>query len=135
TYRAMASEIVDVVQRALGVPVDAARTDVVELPGADRRTEILKLQTHDPALAQPLVPSLPYTAAHLVYAVRREMARTLSDVLIRRMHLAFETRDHGLGVSAQAADIISPLLGWDEDEKSARIREFAADVERIFQIG
>ncbi|HUQ98999.1 MAG TPA: glycerol-3-phosphate dehydrogenase/oxidase [Gemmatimonadaceae bacterium] len=135
TYRAMASEIVDVVQRALGVPVEPGRTDVVELPGADRATELLKLQRQDPVLAEPLIPSLVYTRAHLVYAARREMARSLSDVLIRRTHVAFETRDHGMSVSAHAADIIAPVLGWDEREKSARVREYQQDVERIFRIG
>jgi glycerol-3-phosphate dehydrogenase len=135
TYRAMASEIGDVVQRTLGVPVDPARTDAVELPGSDRATEILKLQRQDPALAQPLIPSLPYSGAHLVYSARREMARSLSDVLVRRMHLAFETRDHGIGIAARAADTIGSVLGWDESEKSARVREYQEDVERIFRIG
>jgi glycerol-3-phosphate dehydrogenase len=134
TYRAMASEIVDVVQRALGVPVGRARTDVVELPGADRPTEILKLQRQDAALSELLIPGLGYTGAHLVYAARREMARSLSDVLIRRLHLAFETRDHGAAVSPRAADIIGQVLGWDEREKSARVREYQQDVERIFRI-
>jgi glycerol-3-phosphate dehydrogenase len=135
TYRAMAAEIVDLVQRSLGVTVARARTEVVELPGADRPTEILKLQGQDPALAKPLVPGLPYTGAHLVYAARKELARSLSDVLIRRTHLPFETRDHGASVSARAAELIGPVLGWGEAEKSARVREYREDVERIFRIG
>jgi hypothetical protein len=51
------------------------------------------------------------------------------------MHLAFETRDHGAGVSAHVADIIGGALGWSEREKSARVEEYHHDVERIFRIG
>jgi glycerol-3-phosphate dehydrogenase len=62
------------------------------------------------------------------------MAQTLSDLLIRRTHLAFETRDHGKSVAARAADIIAPLLGWNDQTKSARIRDFEEDIARIFLI-
>jgi len=82
-----------------------------------------------------LVPGLPHTAAHLVYGVSREMAQTLSDLLIRRVHLAFETPDHGASVAARAADIAAPLLGWDDQTKSARVLEYRQDVERMFAVG
>ena len=67
--------------------------------------------------------------------VTREMAQDLSDVLIRRVHLAFETPDHGASVAALAADIVAPLLAWDDQTKSARVREFSQDVGRMFAIG
>jgi glycerol-3-phosphate dehydrogenase len=106
----------------------------VELPGAARPKEVARLQAERPELAAPLVDGLPYTAAHLVYGVEREMARTLSDLLIRRCHIAFETRDHGAGVASAAADIVAPLLDWDEQTKRARIEEFKQDVGRMFAI-
>jgi glycerol-3-phosphate dehydrogenase len=62
------------------------------------------------------------------------MAKTLSDLLIRRSHLAFETRDHGRGVAPRAAEIVSPLLGWNDETRRARIREFYDDVARMFAI-
>jgi glycerol-3-phosphate dehydrogenase len=62
------------------------------------------------------------------------MARTLSDLLIRRLHVAFETPDHGKSVAPRAAEIVGPLLGWDEATKRARIGEYNADVERMFAI-
>lgn len=135
TYRSMAAEIVDRVQESLGNRPNRAPTDSVELPGAGRVAEIARLQRGDPNLLEPLVPDLPYTGAHLVYGITNEMARGLSDLLMRRVHLAFETRDHGLSVAARAADIVAPLLGWDDRTKSARVREFAQDVERMFTIG
>ena len=135
TYRSMAAEIVDRVQQALGRTPEHAPTDKVELPGGDRAKNIAQLQQQDPALAVPLVDGLPYSGAHLVRGVQQEMAQTLSDLLIRRTHLAFETRDHGLSVAARAADIVAPLLGWNASQKAERIRAFGADVARIFAIG
>ena len=135
TYRSMAAEIVDRVQQALGTERERTSTDSVELPGADRAAEIARLQREDAKMSEPLVAGLPYTGAHLVYGVSKEMAWTVSDLLIRRTHLAFETPDHGLSVATRAADVVAPLLGWDDQTKSARVREFGLDVERMFAIG
>lgn len=135
TYRSMSAEIVDRVQDFLGQKLQAARTDEEELPGGDRPREIARLQRDDPALAANLVEGLAYTGAHLVYGVAREMALTLSDLLIRRTHLAFETRDHGISVAPRAAEIAAPLLGWSEATKRERMNEFAEDVRRMFAIG
>jgi glycerol-3-phosphate dehydrogenase len=134
TYRSMAAEVVDLVQRSVGQHPMHAPTDSVELPGADRARKIALIQREDPKLAESLLPELPYTGAHLVYGVSIEMAQDLSDLLIRRMHLAFETRDHGLSVAPRAADLVAPLLGWDEKTKSARVLEYTEDVERMFAI-
>jgi len=135
TFRSMAAEIVDRVQDALGQPKKVAATDSLALPGADRPEEIVRLQRDNSSLSPPLVAGLPYTGAHLVYGVQKELAQTLSDLLIRRVHLAFETRDHGKNVAPRAADIIAPLLGWTDQTKSARVREFEEDVGRMFAIG
>jgi glycerol-3-phosphate dehydrogenase len=135
TYRSMAVEIVDRVQESLSQNPDRSPTDSVELPGAERASEIARLQREDAKLSDPLVPGLPYTGAHLVYGVSKELAQDLSDLLIRRTHLAFETPDHGTDVAPVAADIIAPLLDWNDQTKSARVREFRQDVERMFAIG
>jgi glycerol-3-phosphate dehydrogenase len=134
TYRSMAAEIVDLVQRSLGQERQRAATDSTELPGADRAKEIGQLQREDKNLSTTLVDGLPYTGAHLVYGVRAEMAQTLSDLLIRRTHIAFETRDHGLSVAPRAARIVAPLLGWNEETKSARVRDYERDVGHMFAI-
>jgi glycerol-3-phosphate dehydrogenase len=63
------------------------------------------------------------------------MAQTLADLLIRRTHIAFETRDHGSSMALRAARIVAPLLGWSEETTNARVREYEQDVERMFAIG
>jgi glycerol-3-phosphate dehydrogenase len=55
--------------------------------------------------------------------------------LIRRTHVAFETRDHGVGVARAAADIVAPLMRWDDATKAQRVREFTDDTARMFAIG
>ncbi|MFL5501368.1 MAG: FAD-dependent oxidoreductase [Gemmatimonadaceae bacterium] len=134
TYRAMAAEIVDRVQEALGQRRRQSATDSVELPGSGRDQEIARLQRDNSRLAQPLVDDLPYTGAHLAYGVRQEKAQTLSDLLIRRTHLAFETRDHAVSVAARVADVVAPMLDWTDQTKSARVLEYIEDVGRIFAI-
>jgi len=134
TYRSMAAEVVDRVQEAMGRRRTPATTDSAELPGADRDQEIARLQRDDPQLAEPLVHGLSWTGAHLIYAVTKEKAQTLSDLLIRRTHLAFETRDHGRSIASRVADMVVPLLRWTDQTKSARVREFEQDIGHIFAI-
>jgi len=130
----MAAEIVDRVELALGRQIRRAATDSAELPGADRDSEIAAMEKSDPRLSVQLVEGLPYTGAHLVYGVMREKARTLSDLLIRRTHIAFEAQDHGKGVARAAATMVAPLLEWDEKLISTHIQEFEQDVGRMFSI-
>jgi glycerol-3-phosphate dehydrogenase len=130
----MAAEVVDTAEKALGRKPSRSPTDWVLLPGGEREVGVTKLQNGNPDLAAALIPGLPYTGADLVYAVKEEMAATLSDVLIRRTHLAFETPDHGIEASARAADIVAPYLGWSDDVKRARLRAYRSDVERMFTI-
>jgi glycerol-3-phosphate dehydrogenase len=135
TYRAMAAEVADAVEVALGRPAVASRTDTEALPGAGRLTAIAALAAAEPALAEPLVPPLPYRAADLIYAVRYEHARTLSDLLMRRTHVAFETRDGGAGAAPRAAAIVARALDWDDAASRTAIEAYTADARRIFAIG
>ena len=57
--------------------------DALRVYGTDA-ARVEALMREDPTLAEPLHPRLPYCGAHVVWAVRREMARTLEDVLARR---------------------------------------------------
>jgi glycerol-3-phosphate dehydrogenase len=69
------------------------------------------------------------------YAARSELALTLGDLLIRRTHLAFETRDHGTGVASRVAEAVAPLLGWSAEEQRRAVEEYGMEVERIFGVG
>jgi glycerol-3-phosphate dehydrogenase len=164
TYRSMAAEVVDVVQRSLGRPRTRSNTHAVPLPGGDFRSfdevlraaelevgdavvarrlvqaygsrwrEVAALTSAEPALARRIVRELPYLLAEVVYAVEREMALTLADILVRRLHLAFEVADHGRAAARVATAILAGRLGWDNGRARAEIAKYEAEIERLFGI-
>ncbi len=86
------------------------------------------------ALATRVVDDLPYIAAEMVHAVEREMACTLSDVLIRRTHIAFETRDHGRAAARRVVPLLATPLAWSESDVERQVQAYDADVARLFSI-
>jgi len=164
TYRAMSAEVVDVVERELGNSKRASETAKVALPGGEldsleqeieralratasssraehlvhaygsRWNSVWSLSKEDPSLATPLVSGLPYTGAELAYAVDAELALTVTDLLVRRTKVAFETRDHGRGIAPMAARIAGARLGWDDATRDAAIAAYEKDAARLFAI-
>jgi glycerol-3-phosphate dehydrogenase len=82
----------------------------------------------DAFLGQPIVPELPYLMAESLFAVQHEMAMTLCDVLIRRMHVIYESRDGGLGRARDVAELIAAPLGWNREEVERQVAEYADQV-------
>jgi glycerol-3-phosphate dehydrogenase len=134
TYRAMAAEVVGVVETALGRAITPTRTAIDHLPGWDRAAAVADLAAPNASLSGALVPGLRYTGADLVYGAQSEMACTLADLLIRRTHIAFETRDAGIGVAPLAADIVARTLGWDADERRRQVDDYTKEAARIFAV-
>ncbi len=60
--------------------------------------EVLKRIDSDPALGQPLGPTTPHLAAQVVHAVESEQARTVEDVVQRRLMLFPPTEEATAGV-------------------------------------
>jgi glycerol-3-phosphate dehydrogenase len=132
TYRAMAAEVVDTVLADLDRPVVPTTTHLVRLPGRERAAAVDALASADAQLSERLDPQLPYRFADIVYGVECEQAFTLSDLLMRRTHVAFETRDAGVAVSPRVADVVAALLDWDPDAKQRAIDDYARDAQRVF---
>ena len=162
TYRAMAAEVVDAVEHAMGRRPTRGRTARVPLPGGEigtvdsalraaeleigdavvakrlveayggRWREVAALTASEPALARRIVRDLPYLLAEVVHGVEREMAMTLADVLVRRLHIAYETPDHGHAAARVAAAVLAGRLGWDGSRARVELARYDADVERIF---
>ena len=86
-----------------------------------------------PEGSRRIVGGLPYRIGELRYSVRREMACTLADLLIRRTHIAFETRDHGLAIAPAAAQALASIVGGDSNT-AALVRDYEREVDRIFSI-
>ncbi|HYD51697.1 MAG TPA: glycerol-3-phosphate dehydrogenase C-terminal domain-containing protein, partial [Gemmatimonadaceae bacterium] len=81
-----------------------------------------------------LAPELPYLAGELRWGVTQELALTLGDLLIRRVPIAFDQRDHGLAVAPRAAAMVAPLLGWSGGRVTEEVGRFREETERMFRI-
>ncbi len=163
TYRVMAADVIRAVLQRLGRRGSVDPTKSTPLPGGDfgslsRVLSAAITTTGDEELAWHLattygtrwprvwaeidrrdgrphiVDGLPYRLGELRYAIQSEMALSLGDLLIRRTHVAFETRDHGLGVTERVADVAAPLLGWDAAELTRALDAYAREITRIFSI-
>ena len=132
TYRAMASEIVDQVERELGAKPSPCRTSEDELPGKDRPERIAAIAAGDPSLSEPIAAGLPYTVAELIYAIENEMALTLSDLLMRRTRLAFELPDHGVTLAPKIVEAVAQSARWSEYARRAQVEAYIGEVARVF---
>lgn len=148
TYRRIAAEAGNVVARALGHSVRSS-TDSIPLvgAGADHRRvahvlrdagahpavieptvarngsdalRIAELMATDPALTAPL-GDMRASLADAVHAVRHEGATRISDVTLRRTHLAWFTADHARHDAHRISEAMAVELGWTEEQRRAAL--------------
>ena len=152
TYRKMAADTVDAVQRELGSTGVASRTKRLRLRGSEpvnalqarqladklgldahvldhlqRRyggetMAVLGLSIDRPELRARLVDGLAHLEAEVVYAARFEMATCVDDVLSRRTRALLLDARSAAAAAVRTAELLADELGWD----SARVREECA---------
>lgn len=142
TYREMAEDAVNQVIRMANLPdkpcvtknlkqhgymknVDASQWDYVY--GSDI-LHINKLIEEDASNGQLLREGYTFKKAHVVWAVREEMAQTVEDVLARRMRLLFLDAQAAIEVAPAVASIMAKEAGKDaqwEEEQVQVFRELA----------
>ena len=140
TYRHMGEDTVDQAERVAGFTARPSRTRSLALHGVtnDTRAPVQwparGSNAETPRAAsienvewnQPLHPNLPYCAGDVLWAARREMARSVEDVLARRTRaLLLDAR-----ASAQCAPLVASLLakelGRDERWQNDQVTAFRA---------
>jgi glycerol-3-phosphate dehydrogenase len=92
--------------------------------------DVLAVARERPELARAIVSELPDLLAEVVFAARREQARTLGDVLLRRTRLGLLAgRDVAAAGDAarRVADALAAELCWDEAEVAAQLAAWAAE--------
>ena len=89
-------------------------------------SELLDVIAADPGLAAPLVGAERYVAAEVSYAAAYEGALHVDDVLTRRTHIAFEVPDRGQLAAAEVAQLMAPVLGWDQVTLDREIAHYRA---------
>ena len=82
-------------------------------------------------LAQPVVPGQPDLLAELAFAARREQARSLADVLLRRTRLGLlDARALEGETLDRAARVLAGELGWDDARVADEIERYRATAAR-----
>ncbi len=122
------------IRRAPATPeADSLPPRLAEIYGG-RAAEIVSLAARRPELDRPVCASSPTTAAEIVYAVEREKARTLGDLLLRRTGLAFGPC-LGRDCALEAARAAGPSLGWDEAGIQAAVAQYEQELSRTLYRG
>ena len=85
---------------------------------------VQELERSEPQWAEPLHGALPYTGAEVIWAVRREMARTLDDVLARRTRALFLNARAALGMAPRVAELMAQELGRDGQWEARQLQAF-----------
>ena len=111
------------------VPEAAAR-HLVGTYGAEA-IAVANLGAREPALARPLVEGFPTLRAEVVHQARREMALSVSDVLVRRTHLFHRHPTQATEASPDVAGLLARELGWDAAQEAMSLAEYLAEVQRM----
>ena len=89
---------------------------------------IINLGMGNRALFERLDRRHPAVAAEVIHAARRELAQTVEDVLVRRVHLYYELADHGLAAASRVAELLGAELGWDAERAAREAARYVAFV-------
>ncbi|MDV6331259.1 glycerol-3-phosphate dehydrogenase/oxidase [Asticcacaulis sp. 201] len=133
TYRRMGLDIIDLAANEAGLPSAPSRTESLRLHGwsesvpadhwrvygSDLR-EVLALDGAQTALH----PSLPYSEAEIRWAVRCEQARTVEDVLARRLRALLLDARASMATAPRVAEIMAEELGRDDVWQVRQVEAF-----------
>jgi glycerol-3-phosphate dehydrogenase len=91
--------------------------------------ELMALAADDHTLLEPLTGAEEYLRVELLYAATHEAAQHLDDLLARRTRISIETPDRGTTAASTVADLVAPVLGWDEERVKNEVEAYSARVE------
>ncbi|MCC7335254.1 MAG: glycerol-3-phosphate dehydrogenase/oxidase [Pirellulaceae bacterium] len=144
TYRKMGQDVVDLAARVGGLPPKASCTAELPLHGASNiagtdweatsenpldiygsdRNALLDLMEQQTDYATRLVPELPYLTAQVAWAVEHEMARSVEDVLSRRLRALLLDARASMAAAPAVAQLMQQLLQKDEAWRSSQLDAF-----------
>lgn len=147
TYRKMAEDTVDkaiqlnklpksicktadlLIHGAHGASDFDNKTDYLSVYGTDKE-EIEKLIQSEPKLRELIHPSFPYTQAEIVFSIRNEMARTIEDILARRVRILFLDAKVAIELTPLVGEILQKELGETNAWKENQIADFLKTAKR-----
>ncbi len=138
TYRIMAEETVDLAIKKKNLPQKPCKTKNLKIHGhrenpdynhwlyvyGSDQDEILRLQKENPDYARKLIEDYDFTVGEVVWAVRKEMARTVDDVLARRVRLLYLDAKASIEIAPKVAKIMAQELKKDENWEKEQIKTY-----------
>jgi glycerol-3-phosphate dehydrogenase len=138
TYRRMGEDTIDRAAKQAGLTERLTVTPALHLHGwmqaagtdlADHwqvyGTDAPRIQALEGATT-PLHPGLPYTEAEVRWAAREEQARTVEDVLSRRLRALLLNASASAEAAPKVAALLAEELGRDEAWQQAQVQEYQA---------
>jgi glycerol-3-phosphate dehydrogenase len=147
THRAMAEEVVDLVETRLARRSNGRTQNAPLGPPLEPLEDFLDLGIEEvsalhlqgrysapqvgqrldaPAARDRIVDGRPNLWAEVDIAVGEEMALTLADVLVRRLGLFYEASDQAVAVAPGVAARMAVMLGWDSTRTSEEVAAYRA---------
>jgi glycerol-3-phosphate dehydrogenase len=138
TYRQMAEEAVDMSLKTKKLPVKQCCTRKLKIHGykenPDRsnwlyvygsdQDQILLLQKSNPAFGERLKDGFDFTIGEVIWAVRNEMARTVDDVLARRIRILYLDARAAIELAPAVAAIMAGELKKDKHWEELQVKDF-----------
>ncbi len=90
----------------------------------DRIDDVLELIGRVPQLAEQVHPSAPHLLAEAVLAASHEGARTLRDVMERRLRISLEVPGGAVESAALVADLMAAELGWSVARTADEVQDY-----------
>jgi glycerol-3-phosphate dehydrogenase len=116
----------DDLEAPAGVGADAVEQLAFRYGHAARK--VLEIARENPKLARPIVPGRPDLLAEVALAARKEQARSVADVLLRRTRLGILAAPELRSAKAvrPVADVLGAELGWSRRRRSQEAEAWLA---------
>jgi glycerol-3-phosphate dehydrogenase len=164
TYRAMAEDTINAVQKRLGVAKTECPTIDHPLIGSDgytpeywqvlvkeygiseetahhlaekfgtRAPRVLEIARHSSDMAEPIVDGSPMLRAEVAYCARNEMAITIEDILSRRLGVQVYSWRDAIRAAPVVASILGSELGWSAEAEQRAIDQYVSKINRYLQL-
>ncbi len=137
TYRRMAADTVDQAAKVAALPKRECSTAELRLHGWKEPDDSAPLASYgsDSEAIEGLIAKhpewdrqvharLPQREAEVIWAVRRELARTVDDVLSRRLRTLILDAQASLEAAPRVAELMAGELGFDEHWQTRQVAQF-----------
>jgi glycerol-3-phosphate dehydrogenase len=137
TYRKMGEQTVDTAIRVGGLSPKPCLTKTIRIQGSNETLPafenditviaghpVMEIIRERPELAKKLVDHFPYTEAEVVWCVRAEMARTVEDLLARRLRMLFLDAAAAIKVAPRVAALMAGEMAKDEAWEQEQVAHF-----------